>query len=359
MGAHRSTDTLGTSVGSGTVLSGRYLLSEKIGQGGCSIVYAAHDELLDRDVAVKVWTQSLGDTDEGRVTARLNHPGVVVVHDAASHGDVRYLVMELVEGHSLAEELRDGPMSRERAAAVVGRLATTLSLVHADDVVHGDVKPANVLLGNDGAVTLADFGVAGAPDQRPRDVVHGTPQYLSPEQVRGRPITAASDVYALGLVLLECLTGTTTYPGDATAAAAARLDHDPPIPTWVDPALATLVREMTSRTPVRRPTAAQVAHRLQGRGAPHETQLLALPMTQPYRPEGRPWWLAVAGAVVGLTVLLAVTGPSPEAYAPPPAPSPSAPAPPAPRATPSPVVKAPVVAPVQAKGKGHKKHGHH
>jgi serine/threonine protein kinase len=202
-------------IGPGSLLAGRYRTGTVLGTGGCATVYAAHDELLGRDVAVKVWSTDAAWADETRLTAQLHHPGVVVVHDGGVTGDATYLVMELVDGPSLARVLQDGALPRGRAVRIVSQLAHTLALVHADGIVHGDVKPANVLLAAGDRVVLADFGVAQPSLSAPADVVLGTPQYLSPEQVRGQPVTAATDVYATGLVLLECLTGRPGYPGSA------------------------------------------------------------------------------------------------------------------------------------------------
>lgn len=268
----------------GEVLAGRYRLGEPLGRGGCATVYAAKDTQLDRDVAVKVWHTPSDALGESRLTARMHHPGVVVVHDSGSDGHVSFLVMELVAGVSLDTELGFGPLSERRARDVVSQLARTLSLVHGDGVVHGDIKPGNVLLGPRDRVTLTDFGVAGTTRTRHRDVVLGTPQYLSPEQVRGRPVTPATDVYALGLVLLECLTATRAFAGTPESAAVARLRGGPVVPATVPRDLAALVQDMTALEPVRRPTAAQVAARLDAYPARADTTLLTVgPATQPVR----------------------------------------------------------------------------
>ncbi len=249
----------------GQVLGGRYQVGEPLGRGGCATVYAAHDTQLDRDVAVKVWDQPDEAAAEGRLTARLHHPGVVVVHDASREGDLAFLVMERVQGLSLDVELDLGPLPAQRAAHIVSQVARTLSFVHGDGVVHGDVKPGNILLGPHDHATLTDFGVASPDRTRYPDVAHGTPPYLSPEQARGRTLSPATDVYALGLVLLECVTGTRAFPGSPEAAAAARLHGGPLIPRSVPADLAALVRDMTALDPVRRPTAGQVATRLESR----------------------------------------------------------------------------------------------
>jgi serine/threonine protein kinase len=355
-------------VRAGQVLGGRYHLGELLGRGGSASVYAAHDAQLDRDVAVKIWDRPDEAKAEGRLTARLRHPGVVVVHDGDAEGDTAYLVMERIAGLSLDVELGMGPLTVERTARIGAQLARTLSLVHADGIVHGDVKPGNILLGPDDHATLSDFGVAGPTQTRRRDLTHrtvtqGTPPYLSPEQVRGRRITPATDVYALGLVLLECLTGVRAFPGTPEASALARLERGPRVPSTVPADLGRLVRDMTEPDPVRRPTAGQVAARLETRTSRADTLLLATgPATQPLSTESKPWWLFVGVALLAATAALAMTGPEQrgsQGGVPAQAPTPTATAP-APQDTPTaaPSRPAPAVAPARgpAKGHGHRKH---
>jgi serine/threonine protein kinase len=298
----------------GRVLAGRYRLGEPLGHGGHATVYAAVDEHLQRDVAVKLWDRPCDDpAREARIAARVQHPGVVVVHDAHAGGDQSYLVMERISGCSLAEALRDGPLPESRCVHVVAQLCRTLSLVHADGVVHGDVKPGNVLLGPGDRVTLTDFGVASPTRTRHRSEARGTPPYLSPEQVRGRALTPATDVYAAGLLLLECLTGTRAFTGTPEAAAVARLHGGPLVPSWVARDLASLVREMTALDPSDRPSAREVARRLEERTPQTRVALVPAqvgPPTEPVRTEeGRRWWLLVGAVLVGVVAVLAMTGP--------------------------------------------------
>jgi serine/threonine protein kinase len=349
----------------GHVLAGRYHLRGPLGRGGCATVYDAHDTALDRDVAIKVWHDPAEGAAEARLTARLHHPGVVVVHDAHTDGEVPFLVMERVDGVSLDTELGLGPLPPRRTRQLVGQLAATLALVHEDGIVHGDVKPGNVLLGPGDRVTLTDFGVAGPTRTQHSDVAVGTPHYLSPEQVRGRPVTAATDVYALGLVLLECLTATRAYPGPAAVAAAARLHRAPTVPSYVPADLAALVREMTDLDPARRPTAAAVAARLESPDTRTDTTLLPVgPPTRPVAVEGRQRWALVGAALLAVVLGLAVTGPSAKsADSQSPAQvatttSPSARPSPSPRAVPAVQrsTKPAAPAPVHHKGHGRKKH---
>ncbi|HUR14924.1 MAG TPA: serine/threonine-protein kinase [Mycobacteriales bacterium] len=264
----------------GRVLAGRYRLTELIGQGGCASVYAARDERLDQEVAVKAWADPDAVTEEGRLTAGLRHPGVITVHGAVTDGELAFLVMERVHGRSLAQELRDGPLAPDRAVRLCAQLARTLACVHGDGVVHGDVKPANVLVGLGDVVTLTDFGTASPDGARHRDLAHGTVPYLSPEQVRGDALTAATDVYAAGLLLLECLTGRRAFPGPVEAAARARLEAGPLVPTYVARDLAALVRRMTALDPTERPSAEQVAEELDTRHA-RPTAVMALTAAGP------------------------------------------------------------------------------
>ncbi|MBB3086339.1 serine/threonine-protein kinase [Geodermatophilus sabuli] len=252
-------------------LGGRYVLEGLLATGGMGQVWRARDLLLDRAVAVKVLrSEYTGDPTflarfraEAQLTARLVHPHIAALHDygegTATDGEpLAYLVMELVEGESLAALLaREGRLTAERTLDVVGRTADALAAAHAAGVVHRDVKPGNVLLGEDGAVKITDFGVAwsasSVPLTRTGQVV-GTAHYLAPEQAAGGRACPASDVYALGMIAYECLAGRRAFDGDnPVQIAVAQLRDEPdPLPDDVPAPVRTLVAHALVKEPERR-----------------------------------------------------------------------------------------------------------
>lgn len=261
----------------GASLADRYRIDGLIGRGGMAAVYRADDLALGRRVAVKVFspaTEGIDDADrrksETALLASLTHPSLVTLYDAAKDPGTHreFLVMELVEGRDLREMLRSGPIPREETARMLADLAEGLHVIHSRGIVHRDVKPANVLLAPAHLPTrrwnakLADFGIARLLDESRLTAtgrIIGTPGYLSPEQVRGEALGSSADIYSLGLVVLETLTGVQAFPGPALESASARLVRDPEIPAtlgrdWVD-----LLTAMTARDAGDRPTALDVA----------------------------------------------------------------------------------------------------
>jgi tRNA A-37 threonylcarbamoyl transferase component Bud32 len=262
------------------LLDGRYELGECIGQGGMARVFRAEDHVLGRTVAIKMMRSDADGMaapararNEVAVLAALDHPSLVKLLDASVLPDrPHYLVMELVDGATLADELRGGAFTPSEVVHLAQELASALHVVHESGVVHRDVKPSNILLastylpGRKHHAKLADFGIACLLDATrvtsPGTMV-GTAAYLAPEQVRGEAPAPSADIYSLGLVLLEALTGDRAF-GHASGIGAvmARLVETPAIPDWVGPDWAGLLGRMTASDPAQRPTAIEVAQRV-------------------------------------------------------------------------------------------------
>ena len=265
------------SIGGDRLLGGRYRLGALVGRGAMADVHRAHDVRLERPVAIKVFSAEGSATDrrrfedEARLLAGMRHSGLVTVYEAGEDDGVRYLVMQLVDGPSLRAALEREKPTLDEVLALGRQLLPTLAYVHGRGVVHRDVKPSNILLDLEGKAYLADFGLARLVDAagitKSGEVV-GTAAYLAPEQVRGEMATMAVDVYAVGLVLLQCLTGQLEFPGTQSESALARLTRDPVIPGDLPEAIAGLLGEMTSFDPERRPDAEECAARWEGLDAP-------------------------------------------------------------------------------------------
>ncbi|NUR31828.1 MAG: serine/threonine protein kinase, partial [Catenulispora sp.] len=244
----------------------RYVLGRLVGEGATSCVYEATDTELDREVAVKVFRAT--DTGDGlserfreeiRILTSLVHPHLLPLHDTGRDADGRrFLVMPLVRGTTLARLTARGPVPPREVKRIGKALAEALAHIHARGIVHRDVKPSNVLLAEDGTPYLADFGFAHADDGpalTATNCVVGTAGYLAPEQAEGLPVPPVADVYALGLVLLEALTGERTYRGTPFERAAANALRPPTIPARLGPGWMRVLRTMTTRDPALRPTA--------------------------------------------------------------------------------------------------------
>jgi Protein kinase domain len=252
----------------GQVLAGRYQLGPLLGAGGMASVYRATDRVLERTVAVKVlgppYDQDPAFVErfrhEARAAARLSHPNVVAVYDSGSAAGVEYIVMEYVPGETLADILRRQGVLDPGRAAEVGRLVCeALEAAHAQGLVHRDVKPANVLVSHDGQVKVADFGIAKAASHTltGSGPLLGTAAYLSPEQAQGGAVDARSDVYGLGCVLYELLTGAPPFVADSPVAVASRQVSEPPEPPSrrnrkVGPTLEAVVMTALAKDPARR-----------------------------------------------------------------------------------------------------------
>ncbi len=330
------------------MLGRRYLLEERIASGGMAAVWRAHDEVLARTVAVKVLHDHLAQDAafrerfrrEAVTAARLTHPNIVSLYDTGTDGDQVYLVMEYVDGPTLRDVIADlGMLDIAQAAAIGERVARALDYAHTRGLVHRDVKPANILIGENGTVKVADFGIAKAEhhsDLTRTGMVLGTAAYVAPEQVMANPLDGKADQYSLGCVLYEAMTGQRPFKGESpVATAAARLERDPLPPRSLRADIPRGLEQTVSRCLAREkearfPSCSQLADALSVYTEPDQDQTVglladrmerttALPLPRPpsmqaapkgslqsfLRAEGR--WLApvlalltLAGALVGV-----------------------------------------------------------
>jgi eukaryotic-like serine/threonine-protein kinase len=291
-------------------LNDRYQLVERIAVGGMGEVWRAHDQLLDRDVAIKVLKEEYAADPtflhrfrgEAKHTAGLSHPGIANVFDYGEMGDVAYLVMELVTSEPLSAVIaRDAPMPPDVVLDILGQTALALQAAHEAGVIHRDVKPGNLLVRGDGVVKVTDFGIARAVDAAPvtqTGLLVGTAAYLSPEQAAGRSAGTASDLYSLGVVGYECLTGERPFHGEsAIGVAMAHVNTDPPpLPDTVPPVVADFVMRALEKDPAKRQSSAgdfgrsalAIAAQLRepAESGPTDTKILTVPPVPPASPAG-------------------------------------------------------------------------
>ncbi len=259
------------------LLAGRYRLTDRIAAGGMGEVWRGEDQLLNRAVAVKLLpTGRAGDESflarfraEARYAASLSHPGIARVYDYGESSEFggAYLVMELVRGEPLSAILaRAGRLSPDATLDIVSQAARALDAAHQAGIIHRDIKPGNLLIAAGGATKITDFGIATAVRAAQAShltetgMVMGTAMYVSPEQATGAPVTAASDIYSLGVVAYECLAGHVPFRANEPLAIAYAHKHAPvpPLPPDVPPPVADLVYDMLAKTPDRRPASVRV-----------------------------------------------------------------------------------------------------
>jgi eukaryotic-like serine/threonine-protein kinase len=321
----------------GELVADRYELQEVVGTGGMSTVYRAVDTLLERNVALKILHPHYGDDAEyverfrreARSVAQLSHPNIVTVIDRGESDGQQYIVFEYVDGESLKQLVdRTGPLPARRAIELVLQVAEALAFAHNTGLVHRDVKPQNVLVTEDGEAKVTDFGIARSLDVEhgvtQTGTVLGTSNYLSPEQARGQTVTAATDVYSLGVVLYELLTGEVPFPGETFVAVAMKhineeppsvLDRRPDVPirlaAVIDRALA---KEPEQRFPTMQAFCSELKTCLAELGDPDAARTFIQPgavlkQSRPHRARAtrrRRWPLLLLAALVVAAALAAV-----------------------------------------------------
>jgi len=296
--SHRSGAVPMSGIVPGALLNRRYLIDELIGSGAIAWVYRGFDQVLARSVAVKVFHPGIADPGnisrertEMQIQANLHHRHLVTLYDAKFGADpeshprsdalqrtgpgaqLTYLVMELVDGGTLADRIGPNGLAAVDVARVGAAAAAGLAAVHQFGMVHRDIRPSNILLSTAGEVKVSDFGFARELEAERVTAAaaagfDGSTAYLSPEQARGGAVGPPTDVYALGLVLLESLTGHREYPGQAMESAVSRLQREPVVPEALPGNWPTLLRAMTNADPARRPTAALAEEALSGLASP-------------------------------------------------------------------------------------------
>ncbi|QAT43189.1 Stk1 family PASTA domain-containing Ser/Thr kinase [Aminipila luticellarii] len=252
------------------VLAGRYELLEQIGEGGMAVVYKSRDKLLNRYVAIKIlkpeFTKDLKLVDsfkkESQAAASLVHPNIVGVYDVGREGNINYIVMELVEGKILSDIIKEeGPLDYKRAINIGQQIAAGLSCAHKNHIIHKDVKPHNVLVTNDGVAKITDFGIAKFVDNATivgnADTVMGSVHYFSPEQARGGYVDEKSDIYSLGIVMYEMVTGKVPFDGDNPVTVALMHMNNEMVPpsqivSGIPPVLEQIIMKATDKIQVNR-----------------------------------------------------------------------------------------------------------
>jgi len=310
-----------------TMIDGRYRVLERLGAGGMADVYAAEDQELGRRVALKLLYRHLAESGsfaerfrrEASSAAGLQHPNIVGIFDRGEWDGTYYIAMELIQGRTLKDVIRErGPAPPDAAVDIVLQILRAARFAHQRGVVHRDIKPHNVMIDEEGRVKVTDFGIAraGASDMTETGSVMGTAQYLSPEQAQGRPVDARSDLYSIGIVLYELLTGTVPFDAESPVTVALKQVSEQPVPPMdrnpaVPPALDAVVMHALEKDPANRyPNAdAFIEALLAARAKPQEILAPPPPPVVPIEEEleeedrrSRRWWLWL----LALLALLAI-----------------------------------------------------
>jgi serine/threonine-protein kinase len=257
---------------------GRFYITRELGRGAVGCVYLAHDPVLGRDIALKTFHPRLAAGErnrleqqfinEARAAARLSHPNIVTIFDASIEGATSYIAMEYLQGAGLDRQLDKGRrFTPEAIAAIVGKLADALAHAHRNGVVHRDIKPANIFMLEDDQPKLVDFGIARAPNRAPeqcagdgqpytlfRNNLLGTPNYMSPEQASGKPVDARTDIYSLGAVMYEMLTGRKPFQGNDQDDLLQQIAYKAPqAPHLIDPDVSEALSQVAMKAMNKRP----------------------------------------------------------------------------------------------------------
>lgn len=317
----------------GIILGGRYRIIEKVGEGGMAQVYRAQCTLLDRVVAVKVLRPQYGSDEEfvarfhreAQAAARLSHPNVVNVYDVGKEGETHYIVMEYVNGQTLKEVINQhAPLAAGQAVSIAEQILRALKHAHSRGIIHRDVKPHNILITQDGRVKVTDFGIARAASASgltETGIVLGSVHYFSPEQARGQAVGVQSDLYSLGVILYEMVTGKLPFQGDSPIAIALKQIQEEPIPPhklnpqlpgWLE---GVILGAMQKESEARYKSAEEMLTELKRwQGVPADaTQVLTATQTQRAVPQKQAapakkkwlWWLVGSFSVLMALVVLA------------------------------------------------------
>ena len=320
------------SIGRDTIVDGRYRVLSRLGAGGMAEVWSAEDSQLGRRVALKLLASRFAQNADFRerfrreasAAAAMQHPNIVSIYDRGEWEGTSYIAMELVDGHTLKQLITDrGPAGPSAAIDLTIEILKALRYAHKRGIVHRDIKPQNVLLDAEGGLKVADFGIAraGASEMTETGAIVGTVQYISPEQAQGQPVSPRSDLYSVGVVLYELLTGRVPFDGEAPVSVALKQVSEPPVPPsqlrpGIPPALEHVVMRALEKDPARRYGSADefIAALEQARRAPTRQVVLEPTPGEPWAPveeRGSRWWvwllvlLVLAAAGFGAWYLLA------------------------------------------------------